>query len=430
MDNNKIYEKVKMKIAISTVKEEKLITNKLNIRNSIILTVCLTISMTGIVFATNYEKITNYLGLGHGVDTAIENNYIEVPKMDYTTSYSTLEDESNAIILNNIKTNVKIDTFLMDDLNLSVNFNLEFDEEINKSINLNNIRKIELRDLIITDEQNRIIYSMTTKEVFEEYCKNHSLQYTFGEFNENYMNNGLNCFIKYRYPTTNKISLVYNMYADGFPKSQKLNFTFSKILIKELDENEKEKSTILTGDWNINLNVPEKMYNRNSISYKVISCSNNDFDITTAFATDTGFEVGIIIDNMKTPESYLQLSSEEIKKEIIEGKITEAEIEERRNELLNTPKYQNLMAQWNPIEDDPHADLNLNIENTSYIENENGEKFEKSLSPSRRQDSNFIDGNKFSYYETFELTKYNITNKLKMQIMFKGKPVIIEFEKK
>ena len=172
------------------------------------------------------------------------------------------------------------------------------------------------------------------------------------------------------------------------------------------------------------------MYNRKNVSYKVVSCSNENFNITNAFATDTGFEIGIIIDNVEKPENYLQVLNEEIQKEINEGKITESEINERKNTLLRTPKYQNLISQLKPIKDTPHTELETkNIEETSYVENDRGEKFVKSLSPSRRQNSNFIYGNKFSYYETFELTKYDITNKLKVQIMFKGEPIIIELEK-
>lgn len=419
-----------LKTALYTKRKSKNYSSRF-VFAKIVATACVgCILITGVVFATNYNKIIDYFGLGNGIDAAAENGYIEVPNMDYISSYSTLEDEANATILDNIKTNVKIDNFLMDDLNLSVNFDFEFDEAINESVSFNDIRNIELRDLIVTDEENRIIYCMATKEVFDEYCKKYNLPYIFGEFNENYMNNGLNSFIKYRDPTTNQISLNYNMYADGFPKSKKLNFNFSKILIKEMNENEIEKTIILTGDWSISVDVPENMYNRQTIPYKVVSCSNKDFNITTAFVTDTGFEIGIIIDNMEKPEYYLQIVNEEIKKEVIEGKITEAETEERRNILLRTPKYQNLIAQWKPIEDTPHTELNVgNIEDTSYVENEKGEKFETSLSPSRRQDANFIDGNKFSYYGTFELTKYDITDKLKVQIMFKGEPIIIELEK-
>ena len=167
--------------------------------------------------------------------------------MNYIASSSTLEDEEKATILSNIKTNVKIDNFLMDDLNLSVNFDFEFDEAINETVNFNHIRNIELRDLIITDEENRIIYSKVTKDVFDEYCKKNDLPYIFGEFNENYMNNGLNSFIKYRDQATNQINLIYNMYADGYPKSKILKFNFSEILITEMDEKGIEKNTILAG---------------------------------------------------------------------------------------------------------------------------------------------------------------------------------------
>lgn len=428
MDENKIFEKVKMKIAISRIKEEDIAMNKrkLNIGKGIGIAACIIFSMTGVVFASNYNKIINYFGLGKGIDTAVEMGYIENPNMNYISSDSALVNEANMTILDNIKTNVKIDNFLMDDLILSVDFDFEFDEEINRTVSFNNIKNIELRDLIIADEENRIIYSMTTMEIFNEYCKNHNLPYKFGEFNENYMNNGLNSFIKYHNEETNKIGLIYNICSEGFPKSKKLKFNFSKILIEGI-----EKNIILTGDWEINVDVPEKMYNRQSISYKLVNCSNKDFNITTAFVNNTGFEIGIIIDNVEKPENYLQIVNEEIKKEIDEGKITEAEIEERRNILLRTEKYQNLIAQLRPIEDTPHTELNIkDIQDTSYVETENKEKFEKSLSPTRRQNANFIDGNKFSYYETFELTKYNTTDKLKVQIMFKGEPIIIELEKK
>lgn len=58
------------------------------------------------------------------------------------------------------------------------------------------------------------------------------------------MNNGLNDFITYNDSTNNKVSLNYNMYADGYSKSKTLNFNFSKILIREVDE----KNTILTDE--------------------------------------------------------------------------------------------------------------------------------------------------------------------------------------
>ena len=59
--------------------------------------------------------------------------------------------------------------------------------------------------------------------------------------------------------------------------------------------------------------------------------------------------------------------NEEIQKEINEGKITEAEINERKNMLLRTPKYQNLISQFNPIEDTPHTELETKYKNMFAI---------------------------------------------------------------
>lgn len=351
--------------------------------------------------------------------------------MDYISSQSTFQNDTNTIILNNLETGVKINEFLMNDQNFSVNFEFQFDKSINEVIELDQIKNIELKDLIVIDEENRIIFSMATKETFDEYCKKNNLPYNFNEFNENYINNGLNRFIRSSDITTNQISLNYNIYTENkFPKSKKLRFDFGNIILERTNENESDKNVIISGDWSINVDVPAKMYNREDITYKVVNCTNNNFNITAALATETGFEIGIIINNIEKPPYYLQLVNEEIREEINKGIITEEETNERRNELLRTPKYQNLLAQLDPIQDTPCSELeNMSIENTSYIENEKFEKFEKSLSPTRKQENNFIDNNKFSYYETFELTKYDITDKLKLQIMFKEEPVIIELER-
>ena len=69
------------------------------------------------------------------------------------------------------------------------------------------------------------------------------------------------------------------------------------------------------------------------------------------------------------------------------------------------------------------------IENVTYVENEKGEKFDSTMSPSRRADANFIDGNKYSFYETFGLTKNTATDKLKVRVLYKEKPYIVELEK-
>lgn len=181
-------------------------------------------------------------------------------------------------IIDNVKVGAKIDDFIMDDYNLSVKFDFEFDENIDKIINLENIKNIELSDLCVLDENNTMLYSAS--------------------FNENATNSGLNSFIKVNSKELRKIELQYNMYADKYPKSRKLSFNFSKIEFQEMDKN---KKTVLSGNWNINIDVPEKFYNRSEAYYKVVSSTNDNFNIYSAKLTDTGLEFGMTIKDEHKP---------------------------------------------------------------------------------------------------------------------------------
>ena len=330
-------------------------------------------------------------------------------------------------------TSVKIDEFLMTDTNLSVNFNIELDETVSESVDYENLKNIELEDLIVTDEENRILYSSASKERFDEFCRLHNMSYIFGECNQNYINCGVNTFIKEQNAETNQIILTYNIYGNELPRSKKLCFDFTKILIEEVKDDTIVENITITGEWKVNIDVPSKMYNRENNFYKVVNCSNEDFHITNAEATDTGFEIGIIIDNMERPPEEKEWAvwiNEKVKEELEEGIITEDEAQNRGSELLFSTEFREIYEQWHPIRDyQQKLGFKYDIEDISFVENENGKKFVKSMNAGRKQDNNFIDGNKFSYYETYELTKYDCTNKLKFQIMFKGEPVIIELEK-
>lgn len=391
-------------------KKDKTINKSVRlIKVAVSICMCVIIT-TGIVFATK-DYITEYFGLGKGIDTAVENGYIENVNMDYIESNSIIYDK-------NIKINTKIEKFLMDDMNLSVQFDFDFKDDLDKIINLENLKNIELKDLIVTDEENRIIYS-NNKSSFEVFCTKNNLPYKFREFNENYMNNGLNSFINNIHK--NQLSFTYNMYTDGkYPKSKELNFYFTQIELKEnYNSDGEEKVIILKGNWNIVVDVPEKMYNRQTVSYKVVSCSNNDFSVTTATLYETGFEVGVIISNIKKPDESKIMNMESFS-ESVPSTENNKFVEELNEE----------MEKWRPIHASPHnPEHGETYEDTSYIENEKGEKFEVSISPTRRQNGNFVEDDKFEFYETFTLTKYEATDKLKVVLLFKGVPVIIDLQK-
>ncbi len=388
-----------------------------------------------------------------GIDNAIESGYIEETNMNFIESKTDIEKNEKKV--GNVNVESKIDNFLMDDHNLSMEFLFNFEDTIKEYVNLDNIHNILINDLIIRDEKNRILYSGTDKESFQKYCKENNLSYIYGETDDkNYINCGLNSFISLRNTKEQNVKLIYNLYATTFPKSQKLMIEFSKISL--IDEN--NNSIIINGDWNMKIDIPENMYNRTSEYYKVVSCSNSDFNIYNAELSDTGFEIGIIINNIEKPEDNFTKELEELRKEISakygvdenssyeEKKAINAKVNEEINEILNSSELyndsvNNHFIKNSPIDISGESDVsskktfggnenNIEVSDTkSYIENSNGQKFYCTMSPSRKYINKFLAENKFEFYDTFEMTKANSTDKIRVVLYYYGEPVIIELEK-
>lgn len=452
---NKLLEKYKMYVAVSKFendleKEENKRTNKYPLNNMfskwreytmkkrLIITTALGIFLvSGVAFATNIDSVKNYFrGLGGGIDTAVEYGYIENTEMNYIDNNASVSNEPDKII-DNINLEAKIEDFLMDDYNLSVEFDFKFDDEMNKYVDLDNIHNIELKDLIVRDEENRIIYAGNDKEVFDEYCNKYNLDYTYGEFNENYLNNGLNCFPSYHNKEDKVLKLMYNMYTNKYPNSKKLYFSFGKLIITEEDN---ENVIELKGNWNIDLDVPEKMYNRTSESYKVVSCSNSDFNVYASTVSDTGFEIGVIINNIekvKYPEEIRKIQLEISQKyENVFDQNSNKEFYERISQSPYKEIYNEYLLKENPINyagiqyrEITENGLKVEEGNTSYVENSNGEQFKCTLSPSRKSNGEWLDGNRYDFYETFGMTKYEATDKIKVVLYYYGEPVTIELER-
>lgn len=451
MENNKkLKEQIKLKIAISEIEdEEKEVMNKKNFRiaNKIAAVACFCLLTSGIVFAKDIEKFVRErfnFGLGAGVDSAAENGYIAEPEMDKVESEAKVEapEVDLGTIVDNINTSVKIDNFLMDDYNLSVEFAFEFDKTIKEVVDLNKLDQITLNDLIVLDEEKRIIFASTSmgEEKFNEFCIEHNLDFKFGECNENYMNNGLNWFPQKISKGLNQCGLVYNMYAEGYPKSKKLEFYFNEITLAEQvnDNNDRAVRNItLIGDWNIHVDVPEKMYNRTSESYRVISCENDKFNVYTAKVMDTGFELGIMISDMVQPEFPTELVKKQIEisnkyKNVIEQTGASKEWEEFLKQGENKKIWNDYQTKAHPIDVMGYDVFIVGEQQDSdgcYIINSNGEKFKSTMSPSRKANANYVKGNQFDFYETFGMTKYDATDKITAVIEFYGEPVKIELEK-
>lgn len=364
----------------------------------IIMTIIGIITISGgLVFAKNYFVKT--LGLGEGIDSAVENGYIY--------------QDNNDMIINGKETNVAIKEFLMDNQNISTVFDISLSDEIKEKINMNEIKRIEIEDLIITDENKNILYC-NKENALQKYCEENNLKYKFSEFNSNYYNCGLNSFID---KEDEKILLTYNIYSDDYPKSKNLIYKFNNIkLIKD------EENNLLTinGEWVFNKEVPEKMYNREFKVYKVLECPNNNIQNITAKATDTGFEIGFLINNVKIPEALkmYRKAVDKYQKDEISEKDYERIIEETGGPLLLDPVMSDYEPEFGDLEDD-----------CTYIENEKGEKFFISSNPGRKQKNEWITENNFNYYDTFELTKYDCTDTLTLHLVIYDEKVNIKLSK-
>lgn len=387
-----------------------------------IISILLGLSMLsgGFVFAK--RNFNNWFNFGNGLETAIKNNYIVEPNVSDT--YLESNAEINNITYENILVTTNINAVIMDDLNINSNLEFTFEETIKDAINLKNYKNIILEDLIVTDDKNRILYC-SNEEEFNKFCSQNNLNYKYLQFNENYINTGINSFLQSS-EKSNTLNLVLNLYTDGwnekYPSSNNLNYSFSKItLIEDYEKNINDKYITITGNWNLTVNIPSEMKNRKNINYNVISCSNPNFKILTSKATNIGFEVEILISNIEKPKS-LKLYDDGFKKR----QNNEISSEEWKKIVEETQDYYLYLT---PIKSFFETPLGETINDCTYIENENNEKFLISTSPGRMQKGFYIDDNTFEFYETFDLTKFDLTDKLFIHLVCNEEIINIELKR-
>ena len=338
---------------------------------------------SGIVFAKDISNIIkNFFNDSKGLDTAIENGYIQ---QNFENTVSN-------------QTDITLKNFLMDDFNLSFTFEMKF----NESIDINSINRITLPNLIITDEQKRIIYCID-ESTFKEYCQKNNLDYTWDEFNDNHLRSGANWYIKNKLVDSNSVELIYNLYANKYPKSKCLNLDFSTINLMNSSSDNSIKYTI-NGNWNLELEVPEKFYNRESVIYTVKECNDSTLNITDASLYDTCFKLKF---NTKFKPIYQENDSEN-----------------EKNEKMQTLQdwIMKEKAEWRTMVYDEYS-----IDNS-------GNKFYPLQSSSEDSMTSYLPDGQFSHMQTFELTKHNkncnsITLYLKINLPDTQKDIKIVLER-
>lgn len=358
----KILENVKQKIAISNFEKKERLVMK-NTRKSMfkigITACCVIVSMTGIVFAKDIGNfVKNLFGknTSDGVDTAVNEGYVA----NVNTEYQTAEGIE-----------ISVESLIMDDFNFAMNF----DVKLSEGYNIDEFERVELSDLMITDETGKIVFntkdSMT--EIESGYTGSYSMLSTKKSDNEF------------------TISLSATGNTEAFPKSKHLTVKFTKLTTSQY-VNEQRQDTVYEGNWIFEVDVPEEFYNRESIIYKVKSCSEEGIDINqvTAVVSNTAFKLSI--------------------PEILTDKIDYA--------LLKTDTVESIYDR-----------IALQKE---YVETEDGKRFE--IAARSDGDGGYSvpeEGNKITnYHQTFNLTQYDATDEITVHIFTnRGEEITLVLEK-
>ena len=193
------------------------------------------------------------------------------------------------------------------------------------------------------------------------------------------------------------------MYAPNFPKSKKIIVNFNEIVIYESEDIEKDGKT-LTGSWKFEIDVPKQFYEREDLVYKVKNCSNKKMNITKAIVSETCTKFELQME--EPPDLPYDLNDDEETKERKIEEYIERQKQETIEDIKNKIKFKN-----------------------EYIQNEKGEKFYPSRSTDQDGGYSNIEMKYLVYWQTFELTKIDATDKLKVFFNYKGEEVEVELER-
>lgn len=434
----KILEKLKLKIAISEIKKEYNIAKKKKfISKKIAMAACACLILTtGVVFSKEIEDIVKYwFGLNESVNKAAENGYVEEIDSNSVESEVVLENQEEGIVINDIDVSLKLDEFVMDDLVLSTNMTFQFDERIKEVFDLDKVQHISIRDLIILDEENKILYCTASEPEFKILKEKYNLSQEYLEDTEYFYNctSGYGLIGHNKEQNIIKYNIEVNPSDRFFPKSKELRCIFTKIKLEKFEEYTGQdiengeyldsNSIILKGDWEFKFDVPEKMYNRENAEYEVVSISDPNVEVYLSQASETGFCLGAIISNVdETPDLDL-MYIDEMDRKYKNGELTDEEWMDFMDELSQMLSDKDLIKRTNWIKD---KNGKMTKEKVSHVENEKGKKFYSLLSMNK---NDFLEGRKFDFLDIYEMTKSDLTEELTVRLYKKDDVIEIKLKK-
>ncbi len=355
--------------------------------------------------------IYNKYFTGKGVEKAINEGYIETTKMEEQKSDSTIQDEETGEIIEDNETSVKVSELIMDDFTLSMTFDVTLSEKIKDIITAEEVIEMNFPDLVVYDENNNILNTVCEED----------LKITPNEL----VNSGVNIFTSEK--NGNTVKVVYNFYTGGestYPKSKELHIAMNKIKISKNETVMGDEEIAIKGNWEFKVDVPEKMYNRQSVTYTQKSTTNSDFNVTSATLYNTGMEIGMKFKaekQMGMKDIYSSVSPElafywtldeddELKSMDILNYL--------ESKARNNPEYQELsereMEKW---------------KYDKYLTNSKGERFEFSVGPRENGSAHIDDDGIMTSTCMFDLTQYDATDEITLHLEYKGNKADIVLQK-
>lgn len=420
MEKENIYENLIENIGLENFKriDKRNAKIKNTLQKTFTVSICF-LSIAGMVFAKDistkiYENIYNG---GNGYGKAIEEGYVEKTEMEDEVSSSVIEDEETGKIIEDLETSIKVEEFVMDDFSLSLTFDITLSDKIKDIVKVEDIWDINFPDLVIYDEDYNVLHCGYSQK-YEDFCKTKNIE---PNEEEKFYGSGLNGNIISK--KGNHIKRTFNIYIGGpyYPKSKKINLELTRMRIgDEVEGTWGQEDIVIRGNWNISIDVPEKMYNRTSVKYEQKSTTNDEFNVIDATVYDTGMMITVKFPTEKQPEPPT-IPEYEFFKSLPDGD------ELKNTEILNyiirdlkqTPEYKEYqekrLSVWN----------NFN----KYLTNSNDEKFEVTVSGRENGGGNIDENGIYIDSTMYDLTKYDMTDEITLHIDYQGRKAEIVLEK-
>lgn len=417
-----LIDDVKLKIAISNFREQenRKVSKTKSFFESVAVACVMVISLSGMAFAKEIStRIYNKFLTGSGMETAINEGYIEETKMEEQNSNTVTSNSETGQVIEDSDTSIKVDEFVMDDFSLSLTFDVALSEKVKDIISNNEVGEIYFDDLTIYDE-NGIGLVATDMENLDLVRKRNNIEL------KDIIGSGINSFPSEK--TDKSVKVIYNLYTGSeapYPKCKELYFDITKIrLSKNIEVARGDEEITIKGNWNFKVDVPKKMWARQNMIYKQKSTTNPEFNVLAATLYETGMEVQMKFKAEKQ-KSWIEIESS-MSDELAFYHTLDKDDELRSIDILNyferklhqDPKYQEVamaeLEKWNY---------------EKYLMNSKGEKFGMTDGPRENGGASIDDDGFMTSTVMFDLTKYDATDEITLHIDYKGNTADIVMEK-